>query len=132
MRVPWTTALVLSIPALFTACATSTPPGTATPRDPNVITLEEIEATQAETAYDIIQQLRPRWMVRNRGQRTFNETAADYAKVVLDELPPREFDFLREIPRATIREMRFLEAREATYLYGTGYNAGVIKVTTKR
>lgn len=132
MRVPWTTALVLSIPALFTACATSTPPGITTPRDPNVITLEEIEATQAETAYDIIQQLRPRWMVRNRGQRTFNETAADYAKVVLDELPPREFDFLREIPRATIREMRFLEAREATYLYGTGYNAGVIKVTTKR
>jgi len=132
MRVPWTTALVLSIPALFTACATSTPPGITTPRDPNVITLEEIEATQAETAYDIIQQLRPRWMVRNRGQRTFNETAADYAKVFMDELPPREFDFLREIPRATIREMRFLEAREATYLYGTGYNAGVIKVTTKR
>ncbi|MGW8267132.1 MAG: hypothetical protein ACWGSQ_12255 [Longimicrobiales bacterium] len=132
MRAPWATALVALIPALFTACATSTPQGITTPRDPNVITLEEIEATDAETAYDIIQQLRPRWMVRNRGQRSFRETEADYAKVFLDELPPREFDFLREIPRASILEMRFLEAREATYLYGTGYNAGVIKVTTKR
>jgi len=132
MRVPWTPAIVILIPTLLVACASSTPPGVTTPRDQNVITLEEIEATQAETAYDIIQQLRPRWMIRNRGNRSFSTTEADYAKVFVDELPPREFDFLREIPRATILEMRFLEAREATYLYGTGYNAGVVKVTTKR
>jgi hypothetical protein len=132
MRVPWTPVAIVLISALLAACVQSTPPGVTTPRDQNVITLEEIEATQAETAYDIIQQLRPRWMVRNRGNRSFNTTDADYAKVFVDELPPREFDFLRDIPRATILEMRFLEAREATYLYGTGYNAGVVKVTTKR
>lgn len=132
MRVPWTPALAVLIATLLTACAGSTPPGVTTPRDQNVITLEEIEATQAETAYDIIQQLRPRWMIRNRGNRSFNTNESDYAKVFVDELPPREFDFLREIPRVSILEMRFLEAREATYLYGTGYNAGVVKVTTKR
>ena len=52
--------------------------------------------------------------------------------MVLDDLPPREFNSLREIPREAILEIRFLDAREATFLYGTGYNAGVVKVTTKR
>jgi len=104
----------------------------ASPRDYNVITLAEIEATEATTAYQIVQQLRPRWMIRNRGQRTFSETDADYAKVIVDEMPPREFDFLREIRRETLQEIQFLDSREATLLYGTGYNAGVIKVTTRR
>lgn len=102
------------------------------PRDYNVITLAEIEATEAATAYQIVQQLRPRWMIRNRGQRSFAESGADYAQVVVDDMPPREFDFLRELRRDTLQEIRFLDAREATLLYGTGYNAGVIKVTTKR
>ena len=132
MRVSLTPVLLMAVPSLLAACGGGGAPGTATPRDANVITLEEIEATQATTAYDIIQQLRPRWMVRNRGQRTFSETEADYAKVFVDDMPPREFDYLREIPRVSILEMRFIEARDATYLYGTGYNAGVVKVTTRR
>jgi len=132
MRVSLTPVLLMAVPSLLAACGGGGAPGTATPRDANVITLEEIEATQAATAYDIIQQLRPRWMVRNRGQRTFSETEADYAKVFVDDMPPREFDYLSQIPRASIQELRFIEAREATYLYGTGYNAGVVKVTTRR
>jgi hypothetical protein len=47
-------------------------------------------------------------------------------------MPPREFDYLRELRRESLAELRFLDSREATLLYGTGYNAGVIKVTTKR
>ena len=132
MRVSLTPVLLVAFPSILAACGGGAAPGTAAPRDENLITLEEIEATQAPTAFDIIRQLRPRWMVRNRGQRTFNETEADYAKVFVDEMPPREFDFLREIPRGTIFEMRFIEPREATYLYGTGYNAGVVKVITRR
>lgn len=132
MRVLSTPVLLVALPSFLAACGGGGAPGTPTPRDTNVITLEEIEATQAPTAYDIIQQLRPRWMIRNRGQRTFSETEADYAKVFVDDMPPREFDYLSQIPRASIQELRFIEAREATYLYGTGYNAGVIKVTTRR
>jgi hypothetical protein len=132
MRISWTPALIVLTPTLLLACGGSTPPGITTPKDTNVITLEEIQASQAPTAYDIIQQLRPRWMVRNRGQRTFAETDDDYAKVVVDDLPPREFDFLSQISRDSIQELRFLDAREATYLYGTGYTAGIVKVTLRR
>ena len=54
------------------------------------------------TAYQIVQELRPRWMIRNRGERSFVEDAADFARVVVDGLPPREFNHLHEIPRETI------------------------------
>jgi hypothetical protein len=123
----WLIGLLLLLPA----CATG-PSSGGPPRDQNLITLAEIEETQAETAYHLVQKLRPRWMVRNRGRRSVTDGPADFARVVLDDLPPREFEFLREIAKDSVHEIRFLDAREATFLYGTGYNAGVLKVTTRR
>ena len=123
---------VLAPLALLAACAGSGSGPSRPQSDRNVISLAEIEETEARDAYEVVQQLRPRWMVRNRGQRTMFEDGADFAKVVVDEFPPREFDVLREIPRETIFEIRFLEPREATFLYGSGYNEGVVKVITKK
>jgi hypothetical protein len=123
---------LLMLSVLTAACGGGGGAGSTAPRDYNVITLAEIEASQAETAYQLVQQLRPRWMIRNRGERTFSVDEADYAKVIVDDLPPREFDYLRELRRGTLQELRFLEPREATFLYGTGFNAGVIQVTTRR
>jgi len=129
LRMP---TLLFAASTLLVGCTGGGGPSTQAPRDYNVITLEEIQATEAITAYQIVQQLRPRWMVRNRGDRSFAVDDSDYAKVIVDEMPPREFDFLRELRREVLQEIRFLEPRDATLLYGTGYNAGVIKVTTKR
>lgn len=123
--------LALLLSGLVAACATAGDQGPEG-RNPDVITLAEIEATEARTAFDIVQQLRPRWTVRNRGSRSFSTGVADNTRVVLDDLPPREFDFLREIDREMIQEIRYLSPREATFLYGTGYNAGIIEVITKK
>ena len=113
------------------ACSTAGRGAPAARGDQNVITLREIEASEASNAYEIIQQLRPRWMNRNRGQRSIFEDQADFARVMVDEFPPREWEHLREITRESIQEIRFLEPREATFLYGTGFNAGLVRVTTK-
>jgi hypothetical protein len=119
---------VLIVMAAVGACSTA---GKSTGGDQSIITLQEIQDSQAINAYQIIRQLRPRWMTRNRGQRSVFEDEADFARVKVDEFPPREWDHLREIPREAIREIRFLEPREATFLYGTGYNAGLVRVLTK-
>lgn len=115
----------------FCACASGATPG-AGARDQNLITAAEIAESRAQTALDLIQQLRPRWTVRSRGERTLTDSARDYPSVVVDGLPPREFNFLREIPREILVEIRFLDPREATLLYGTGHTQGIIRVTTKR
>jgi len=126
-----TFSVVLILLATLSGCATGAPPGSAT-RDQEVITAAEIAESRAQTAMDLIQQLRPRWMIRNRGERTFVESAYDYPRVVVDDLPPREFDFLREISREVLVEIRFLNPRDATLLYGTGNTQGIIRVTTRR
>jgi hypothetical protein len=128
----WKRVALVSLAAPLLACATGRGQGSGVQRDSNVITLAEIEATVAETAFQIVQQLRPRWMIRNRGQRSFAVSAADYARVIVDDMPPREFDFLREIRRENITEIRYLSPSEATLLYGSGYNEGVIKVKTRQ
>ena len=69
--------------------------------------------------------------MRNRGERTIEGSLAIPA-VILNDLPPRSLDFLREIPRDVLLEIQIISPREATFLYGTGYTAGIIKVTTKR
>jgi len=124
--------LAFSLLASLGACAGSGGGGGSSSGSRDVITLAEIQETEVGTAYDVVQVLRPRWMIRNRGTRSFGEGSADFPRVMLDDLPPREFNFLREIPREVLQEIRFLSAREATFLYGTGYNAGIIKVMTKR
>ena len=132
MRGPWTSFALLLLAGPLLACAGGGALGTGAGRDADVITLAEIEATQVATAYQLVQQLRPRWMNRSRGDRSFGVAEADRIKVTVDGLPPREFDYLGDIPRDALLELRLLSPREATLLYGTGFNAGIIKVTTKR
>jgi hypothetical protein len=61
------TALVGLVAPVFLACA---PPSTTrTARDPNVITREEIVASQATNAYDAVSKLRPNFLIFH-GQTT--------------------------------------------------------------
>lgn len=96
----------------------------------DIISMAEIQESQAATALDIIQELRPRWLMRNRGLRTIEGTL-DAPYVVMDDLPPRRLEYLGEIPRDVLVELRWIPPREATFLYGTGFTEGVIKVTTR-
>jgi hypothetical protein len=132
MKATWMLATLLVLMSLAAGCGGAGSRGPGTEHDPNVITLAEIEAGDVETAYQLVQQLRPRWLSRSRGERSLATDQADYTRVVVDDMPPREFDHLHEIPRSALVELRLLLPREATLLYGTGFNSGVIRVTTRR
>jgi hypothetical protein len=41
-------------------------------------------------------------------------------------------DVLREIPALDIAEIRYLDGREATQRFGTGYSGGIIHILTIR
>ncbi len=106
---------------------------------PDEISREEIASLPDGDAYQIIQQLRPRW-VRTRVTGTFGSVAAAgdggdgaiYAVVFVDDMRFGEIDSLRQIRSPEIERIEYINARDATTLYGTGYMAGVIRVRTRR
>jgi len=116
------------------ACATGQSGGARAERD--VISAEEIEQSNVHDAYEIVRQLRPRWL-RGRGPQTFtddvrNTTIPGYPRVKVDDLPPMNLEDLRDIRVVEIAEIRYINPRDATLRYGTGFSGGIIQVITKR
>jgi hypothetical protein len=52
--------------------------------------------------------------------------------VYMDDVRLGEPSSMVNIPASRIREIRFMNARDATTRWGTGHSSGVILVTTKR
>jgi hypothetical protein len=117
------------------ACATGTTGGGSRSQS-DVITFEEIQESNVNDAYELVRQYRPRWL-RGRGPQSFttdvrNTTTPGYPKVKVDELPPMDLESLRDIRIVEIAEIRYINPRDATLRYGTGFSGGIIQVITKK
>lgn len=105
-------------------------------RNPNVISLEEIEGVRdkAESAMAIVRWLRPQFL-RARGVSSFGNArdgrVVPYAKVVVDGVPRGELRTLEQIPAMTVKEIRYISATDAATQYGTDFDGGAILVTTR-
>ncbi|MFC1659975.1 hypothetical protein ACFL3S_00735 [Gemmatimonadota bacterium] len=121
--------ILLSLLLVLWGCATGGGDGSPR-RNRNLITADELEAYQQLSAFDAIQQLRPRWLMADRAVNV-SGSGHQYPKVVLDGIPQGELDALRMISVPHILEIRFLNSADATTRYGTGYVAGAIEVKTR-
>lgn len=83
------------------------------------------------TAYDLIQRLRPRWLLP-RGQNSFTHPGSEYPVVYIDEIRHGTLMTLRQIPPSHIRRVEFIGTADATTRWGTGHRAGVINIVTGR
>ena len=97
---------------------------------PNVITAEQIEASQSVTAYEAIQKLQPNFLVA-RGPTSLSGTSSAFPNVWLDDVPYGPLATLKDIPAQNVALIRMYRAWEATYKFGTGNMGGVIEVFTK-
>ena len=120
--------IVLLLAAIAIGCAP--PASSGRSRNNNVLTASEIATSQATTAYEAIQSLRPNFL-RSRGTHTFDPNAVQAPHVFLDGQKYGELDILKSISVQTIREIRYFNAADATTKYGTGYTHGVIEVWTR-
>ncbi|MFW6199734.1 MAG: hypothetical protein ACOC8K_04095 [Gemmatimonadota bacterium] len=121
-----TTALLVSLAA--TGCA-STGSSSESGRNPDVIASEELRGTQieSENAYNAVQRLRPTWL-RARGS-SFSG-GRELPVVFVDGTRFGEIDALRSLNVSDIVQMEYVDSRDATTRFGTGYPAGAIMVTT--
>ncbi|GBD32714.1 MAG: hypothetical protein KatS3mg081_2679 [Gemmatimonadales bacterium] len=117
-------------------CAAASQGGQSGGRRSNVITAEEIASISASNAYEVVQRLRSQWLITRGAAGTREPTLEGGLSggivVYLDGVRRGGVDALREIPVEQIRELRYIDAKDATTRYGTGHTSGVIEVYSKR
>jgi outer membrane cobalamin receptor len=122
--------LVAAVSLALLACASGQ--GSDGPsRNRNVITQEEIEAQPVSTAYELVQRLRPTWF-RNRGPTSIRGGAPSTALVYIDEVRTGGLEALYRVSTQIIREIQFINGRDATTRWGLDHGGGVIMVWTGR
>jgi hypothetical protein len=116
---------------LVVGCATGSS-GAVPGRDRELISQEEIEGITATTAYEIVERLRPSWL-RTRGPSSIRSAGASlYPIVYVDEVHSGSLETLYRISGHIVREIRFINGRDATTKWGLDHGAGVIMVLTGR
>ncbi len=127
MRNRWLLAFPMLIVA--SACASGGQPGqSVSPRSRSsrdLITVEELADVQVQNGYEAIQRLRPRWLMFRSG------AGADVPVLFIENARQSSLDGLMSISVEMIGEIRFINARDATTRWGTGFPGGVIQVTLR-
>jgi len=114
---------------LLAAAACAAPQATAGGgSDANVITAEMIERHGGNDTFEIVRSIRPRWL-RARGQDSLRSPSV--VQVYMDSIRMGGPESLRGVQVASIRQIRWHSATEATQRWGTGHGAGVIEVITR-
>jgi hypothetical protein len=116
--------------AATVACASSGTAGTAVHREPNLITEQEIAASNESNVYDVVNRLRPMFL-KTRGRSTINSGGSEYASVFLDGQYYGELSSLRNIVVTQIHEIRYLSGPDAVSRYGMRYGSGAVDVRSK-
>ena len=133
--------LVALLPILAAACAggqaqtgtVGTPRANSAPArgGANLILAEELAASAAENALQAIKLLRPS-MLRARGGSASDPTGASDIVVYQDGVKTGGPNSLELVATISVREIRFINAADATNRFGTGHPVGAILVTMKR
>ncbi len=122
-------ALTLALVVAPAGCATGGAGGGASRSGP--ITLDDIHASAARNAYDLVQSLRPQWL-RGRGATSLRSTEPSLPVVYVEGIREGSIESLRRLGTDVIARIEFMSAADATNRYGTGHTGGVIFVSLRR
>ena len=100
--------------------------------DPQLITEEEIVASFATTALEVIRSLRPNFL-SYRGETSFDRrTSRPYPNVYVDDQVFGTISILQSIPASDVSSIRLYRSAEAVTKFGTGNAGGVISIVTRK
>ena len=127
--------VLATVMTVLAACASGGGGASAAKQNPNLISTEEIVASSASNAYEVIQRLRPSFL-RTRGAVHGTPGATNAMEMVdlvvyLNENRLGGSDQLRQISTNDIREIRYFNSSEATTKWGTGHSAGAIQIVSR-
>lgn len=96
-----------------------------------MITTEEIAELPITTATEVVERLRPNWL-RQRGPTSMRSGVPSLPIVYIDEVRTGGLEALYRVSSQIIREIRFINGRDATTKWGLDHGGGVIMVLTGR
>lgn len=121
------------------ACGGGTASTTTTTNRPtrgaaDVITEAEISASVYQNALEVVRNLRPSMLIPRGASSDASGMGAASIPIIayMDDVRLGDIASLINIPSGRVKEIRFVNSRDATTRYGTGHSSGVILVTTKR
>lgn len=125
-----TRSLLLFIAAASLACAPSSSLSSGTgPRNPYVITREEIADAHVSTAYDAVRMLRPAFL-QSHGATSLSGADNGYPKVYLNHQLYGDLESLKSLDVNAISEIHYYNGTEASNRFGLGNVSGAIEVIT--
>jgi hypothetical protein len=115
--------------AALAACATAHKADTG--HDPDVLTHDEVAHATGINAYEVVAQLRPRFL-RARGRTSIMLDNRDLPVLYVDGVLMGSIERLREFSPGQIGEVRFLTPAAAQTKWGSGHPGGVVHLITAR
>ena len=96
----------------------------------DVITQEEIEASNATNVYDLVASLRGEFL-KDRGKISIRTNTHEQAVVFLNDQEYGIIATMRNIPTGRIAEVRYLNGMDAVNRFGAQYGGGIIMLISR-
>ena len=118
-------SLTLWLFLLCIACASGGHSARPSGSRPDLIGLEELRKVTWPNAYELVSNLRPRWLQARGGGD------AELIKVVVDDMKVGGVSALRGVPSGDIKFIQYFDPLAATGRWGLGFGQGAIYVSTR-
>lgn len=123
---------LLALAAVIVVACSPARLGPGNVSDSQLITEDEIDASRAANAFEVIRKLRANFLTY-RGETSLTKNQSrPYPTVYLDGQEFGPIETLKTIPAAQITSIRLLRSWEASTKYGTGNMGGVIAISTRQ
>jgi hypothetical protein len=112
----------------------STRGGETSTSNRNLVTHEELIATNARNTYEALERLRPSWMT-SRGPANMGnvrDASESVANVYINGNRMGSLDYLKQVYVSDVHEIRFWNPGEAGARFGMGNPRGVIEIIPRR
>jgi hypothetical protein len=124
------TAAHVALSWLFIGCAGATTQSGANREQRNLLTLQQLEATNRENLYEAIERLRPGWLT-SRGPTSVTNAEPTVPSVYMDGSMLGRAEYLRQMRVMDVTEVRYWEPGPASARFGMGHPRGVIELSRR-
>ena len=114
--------------ASVTACATVGAPGSGSAR--NVVSGDELAATNSPSVYEALQLIRPQWLT-GRGPVSMTNSTEARPNVYMFGSRVGDLDYLKDVYVMDVAELRYWPTGEAGARFGMGNPRGVIEIVPR-